>query len=169
MNLIKKIARKIGFTETESKIILFLLTALIVGIIINIVKDSSGNSKLLEFDYTKEDSSFYSSDFYPDNKDSIEKNTQKKVESKPELSDFRTAEKEGKKLSGLFTESNKLDINKAGLNEFGLLPGIGLKTAQNIIDYREKIGRFNNIEELLKVKGIGKAKLDKIKSIITVK
>lgn len=169
MNLFNKISRKVGFTETESKIILFLLTALTVGIIINIVKNANNNPKLLEFDYSKEDSTFYSSDFYQTNSDSTEKNTQKRVESKPELSDFRTAEKEGKKASSSFSVSNKLDINKAGLNEFGELPGIGLKTAQNIIDYREKIGRFNTVEELLKVKGIGKAKLEKIKSFITVK
>jgi competence ComEA-like helix-hairpin-helix protein len=44
-----------------------------------------------------------------------------------------------------------------------------LRTAQNIIDYRIKVGSFKSNDELLDVKGVGKAKFEKIKSIITVK
>jgi len=49
------------------------------------------------------------------------------------------------------------------------LPGIGEKTAVEIINYRKNNGAFNNINDLLKIKGIGKSKLDKIKSRITIK
>jgi len=168
MNLLKKISQKIGFTETEAKIVLFLLTTFLVGIIVSTIKNNNNNSKLLEFNYDKEDSAFYNVSFYTDTADSIEKNTQKRVESQSELSDFRTAEKEEKKGTASFSTITKLDINKAELNEFASLPGIGLKTAQNIIDYRQKNGRFEKIDELLKVKGIGKAKFEKIKNFITV-
>jgi competence protein ComEA len=163
MKLIKKISGRIGFTETESKIILFLLITLSIGIIINIFKSNSNNPDFLEFDYAKEDSAFYNVE------DSLEKNREKKVESKSELSDFRTAKKEEKKAPVSFSAANKLDINKALINQFLELPGVGEKTAQNIVEYRNKIGRFNKIDELLNVKGIGKAKFEKIKSFITVK
>jgi len=169
MKILNKISNKIGFTETESRIILFLLSTLFVGIIINIIKSKSDNPDLLEFDYSKEDSTFYNASINPADEDSLQKNTQKRVESKPELSDFRIAKKEKNKASESFPAANKLDINKAGLNDFAELPGIGIKTAQNIIDYRNRIGKFNSIDDLLDVKGIGKAKLEKIKNFISVK
>jgi len=169
MKILKKISDKIGFTETESRIIIFLLSTLLLGIIINIIKSKSDKPNLLEFDYSKEDSTFYNVSINPNDEDGLQKNTQKRVESKSELSDFRNAKKEKNKASDSFPAANKLDINKAGLNEFAELPGIGIKTAQNIIDYRNKIGRFNSIENLLDVKGIGKSKFEKIKNFISVK
>lgn len=42
------------------------------------------------------------------------------------------------------------------------LPGIGEATSENIIALRKKIGGFRKPEDLLKVKGIGPKKLDKI-------
>jgi len=42
------------------------------------------------------------------------------------------------------------------------------KTAQNIIEYRKQHKRFGNINELLSVKGIGEAKLAKIKKYIFI-
>ena len=49
------------------------------------------------------------------------------------------------------------------------MPGIGEATAKKIIEYREEKGTFKNIEELKEVSGIGDAKFDKIKDLITVK
>jgi competence protein ComEA len=54
------------------------------------------------------------------------------------------------------------------LDELISLPGIGDKTAKAIIAYREKNKRFRNISELLKVKGIGESKLNKIKKYIYI-
>ena len=63
---------------------------------------------------------------------------------------------------------DKIDINKAGINELCSLPGIGKKTAKKIIDYRTKIGPFKSIEEITNVKGIGRKKSQKLKDKITV-
>jgi len=54
-----------------------------------------------------------------------------------------------------------VDINHANLKELTTLKGIGAKTAQNILDYREKYGCFSGIEDFVKVKGVGKKTLEK--------
>ncbi len=168
MKIISRVSRKFGFTETESKIIFFLLITLFVGIIIHLIKSETENPFLLEFDYSNEDSRFYQEESPLNVGDSTEKFTEKRVESKPELSDFRTEKKEGNKGIVSFSPLNKLDINGAGADQLTSLPGIGLKTAQNIVDYRTKNGRFKSIDELLFVKGIGKSKFEKIKNLISV-
>ena len=49
------------------------------------------------------------------------------------------------------------------------MPGIGPSIASKIIDYREQNGKFNSIEEIKEVSGIGDAKYEKIKDSITIK
>jgi competence protein ComEA len=48
------------------------------------------------------------------------------------------------------------------------LRGIGETKAKAIIDYREEHGPFSSVDELLEVKGIGSATLDKIRGQLTV-
>ena len=63
---------------------------------------------------------------------------------------------------------NKLvNINTAGIKELSTLTGIGEAKAQKIIDYREANGGFKSIDEIMKVKGIGKATYEKFKANIT--
>ena len=64
-------------------------------------------------------------------------------------------------------EQGKTDINRADLSELQSLPGIGPKTAENILSYRKERGCFSSVEELLKVKGIGPKKLEAIKDCVT--
>jgi competence protein ComEA len=62
----------------------------------------------------------------------------------------------------------KIDLNRAEVWLLEALPEIGEGRAQAIIDYREQNGSFNNINELIKVEGIGIATYEKIKDRITV-
>ena len=48
------------------------------------------------------------------------------------------------------------------------LPGIGEAKAQAIINYREEVGSFQTIEELLEVEGIGESIFAQIKENITI-
>jgi competence protein ComEA len=61
-----------------------------------------------------------------------------------------------------------ININTATLEHLDTLPGIGPAIAQRIIDYREKIGGFKNIEQITEVSGIGEATFEKIKGSITI-
>lgn len=64
--------------------------------------------------------------------------------------------------------SGKVSLNTATLDELMTLPGIGEAKAQAIIEYREEVGAFQNIEELKEVSGIGDAIFDQIKENITI-
>ena len=64
--------------------------------------------------------------------------------------------------------NGKININTATLDELKSLTGIGEKKAKDIIDYREKNGSFNTIEDIMKVSGIGENAFDQIKEDITV-
>lgn len=60
-----------------------------------------------------------------------------------------------------------VNINTASKTELMTLPGVGEKTAVLIIDYRDRTP-FRKKEDLMKIKGIGKKKLEKVYNYIVV-
>ncbi|MEK7353806.1 MAG: ComEA family DNA-binding protein [Chloroflexota bacterium] len=70
--------------------------------------------------------------------------------------------------AGVGQGEQKININRAEVWLLEALPGIGKTLAQRIIDYRQKNGLFNNVDELLKVPGIGTTTYARFKSLITV-
>lgn len=64
-------------------------------------------------------------------------------------------------------ESIKVNINDADSNLLATLPGIGPTKANDIIQYREEFGFFDEIEDILKVPGIGEITFNQIKDLIT--
>lgn len=65
-------------------------------------------------------------------------------------------------------EQKLISINSADIYELILLPGIGEKMAEKIIEYRLEYGCFHHLEDIMNVKGIGKAKYEKIKGYISL-
>lgn len=72
-------------------------------------------------------------------------------------------------VSGSISGSNSstININTATLSELMNIDGVGEKTAQKIIDYREKNGGFKNIEDIKNVDRIGDKTFEKMKEQIT--
>lgn len=61
-----------------------------------------------------------------------------------------------------------ININTANQEVLETLPGIGPVLAEEIISYRETQGYFENIEEVIEVRGIGQVIFDQIRELITV-
>lgn len=66
------------------------------------------------------------------------------------------------------TPSSPVNLNTATQAQLESLPGIGVKAAQRILEYRQKNGGFKKIEDLMNVKGIGEKSFLRLKPLITV-
>ena len=62
--------------------------------------------------------------------------------------------------------SLQININEANIEELMKLPGIGATRAKDIVFYRETIGYFNKIDDILNVPGIGENTFNQIKDKI---
>ena len=62
----------------------------------------------------------------------------------------------------------RCNLNSALKDELTQIPGVGDKTADAIIKYREANGGFKSIDEIKQIKGIGTKKFEKMQAYITV-
>lgn len=93
----------------------------------------------------------------------------------PKLSDAERVFKEGEDSNIVLVDkgseessSAKININTANISQLESISGIGESTANKIIEYREKNGKFKSIEEIKNVSGIGELKYENIKDDICV-
>ncbi|MBR5740673.1 MAG: helix-hairpin-helix domain-containing protein [Firmicutes bacterium] len=82
----------------------------------------------------------------------------------PKLGEDPQVTGQGSAVSG----DGKININTAESSLLQTIPGIGPAKASRIIDYRETVGRFNSIEEIMNVSGIGEATFQSIRDYIKV-
>lgn len=125
------------------------------------------NSQLVEqqkYDYSKQDSMFWAGG----NKSDLGSNGKKRVDYEQELLDFSNDNYSERANDTDQYSDLKISINSATIEDLILLPGIGEKTAENIILYRKQNGKFKNVDDIVGVSGIGSKKLDKIKSFIII-
>lgn len=68
----------------------------------------------------------------------------------------------------IYKQAEKININDASAEQLESIPGVGMKKAQAIIDYRSKNGKFSSVDDLVNVKGIGKKMMTKMKGSISI-
>jgi competence protein ComEA len=61
-----------------------------------------------------------------------------------------------------------VNLNTADAELLDSLPGVGPATAAAIIEHRGRVGAFTSIDQLLDVPGIGDAKLEALRDLVTV-
>ncbi len=66
------------------------------------------------------------------------------------------------------TTESTVCLNTASETELTGLPGIGPELSQRIIEYRNRHDGFRSVEEVMRVKGIGKKKFERIKGRLVV-
>jgi competence protein ComEA len=67
------------------------------------------------------------------------------------------------------TQPTRLDLNAASESDLVALPGIGPARAAAVVALRTRLGGFQRVEDLLRVQGIGRATLAKIRPLVTVR
>ena len=66
------------------------------------------------------------------------------------------------------TAAAPVNLNTATAEQLATIPGVGAKTAERIIEYRQKNGGFKKVEDLMNVSGVGEKSFLKMKPLITV-
>ncbi len=78
-------------------------------------------------------------------------------------------EEQQEKDTGAVDSKGKININKATVDELMTIPGIGQVKAQSIVDYRNENGKFNSVDELTNITGIGVKTLEKLRDKVDIK
>ncbi len=71
--------------------------------------------------------------------------------------------------AGAQSPTTPLNLNTATAEELDRLPGIGPVLAKKIVDYRQKSGPFQSVDDLHAVPGIGPKRIEQIRSSVTVR
>lgn len=72
-------------------------------------------------------------------------------------------------LHAAVTVTGQVNINQANAEELARLPYIGLRKAVRIVEYRQQYGAFKEVDEMVKIPGIGEKILNRIRPYITLK
>lgn len=65
-------------------------------------------------------------------------------------------------------DGKPLDLNRAALGDLLLLPGVGPKLAERILEERARRAGFASVEQLAEVKGVGPKKLAQLRALVSV-
>jgi comEA protein len=168
--IMNPVLQRINFTRNESRVILFSIVLLLSGLLINYFKGNSAEYSGGKTFARTENTNNIPPEKNPGNPGStltsVEENTileNESAEDSLEAGNKINKSKKEDKLAGV-----QINLNTASKEQLKTLPGVGDSTAEKIIAYRENHGGFNKIEDLMKIKGIGKKKFGKLKPYITV-
>ena len=150
MSFLSSFQQRFGFTRNEVKVIFFLTATFLAGLSIRWYNAHGEDAEPPgdQFDYSQSDSTF-------------EERSKNLTQFSPKKDS--TTSKSKKQLP-----SSIININTATKHILMQLPGIGEQYAERIIAYRNEHGPFKTVTDLMKVKGIGKKKMETLKPLITV-
>jgi len=66
------------------------------------------------------------------------------------------------------SDTTRINVNKADVEQLQQLPGIGPAYANRIVEWREKNGDFQTIDQLLEIRGIGPVRLENIRPLVVL-
>jgi competence protein ComEA len=173
----------LGFTKEEQGIVLFLVCSLLVGSTVRLYQHFTGDRQV---ELKAEVSPSFIEEFRK-RAEEIDAKGQLEVAEPSRLSpkkisrpysagtnqdDINASVSNNQRQANFAKEATArkflIDINAANLEELQSIPRVGPVLAQRIIDYRNQIGRFNSVEELTEVSGIGPATLEKMRPYIFI-
>ena len=71
-------------------------------------------------------------------------------------------------IQPIHQRQHQVDINRATLRDFELLPGIGPVIARRIVESRIDHGVFKSVEDLDRVHGIGRKTIENLRDFLTI-
>lgn len=79
-----------------------------------------------------------------------------------------TAQPQAERPAQVAAVKPAINLNTATVDQLETLPGVGRRTAERILEYRQKSGGFKKVEELMNIKGIGEKSFLKLKPLVSV-
>ena len=151
MRPFERLNRVLGFTPNEGRIVLFLVGTFLVGAALKFF-NVSGKS-IQQYDYSAVDSEFAA---------------RASLSNLPDSGVQNVASDSTRSGSRDQSENHLLNLNTATKDQLINLPGIGEAMAERIILFREEHGGFRKLDDLLKIKGIGAKKFERVAPLLSI-
>ena len=158
----KRLNEQMSFTPTERAVVLTLVAAFVVGLGVRMFRGGEGAAPA--FDYSRADSEFAAKSAAP----AAGSARGAAIEDSNDVSGGPSGVSDPGRTTAArpprtaAPAAGRIELNTATKRDLMSLPGVGEVIAERILLYREEHGAFAKVDDLLRVRGIGKKTLEKI-------